>query len=168
MRAAVLTSFAGPDAVTVTDVADPSLPSGHVLLRVDAASIGPWDIQTTTGAFAALGGLTTFPQTLGWDLCGTVERVAADVAGWQPGDRAFGFSPQPWSGIGVFAEQVSLPAELLTAVPDSLDAAVAATLPVVALTADLAVHTAGSDTGTTVLVPARPARSAAWSHNSPR
>ena len=52
----------------------------------------------------------------------------------------------------MFAERASLPADLLAHVPAGLDPVVAATMPVVALTADLAVRAAGAGTGTTVLV----------------
>lgn len=152
MRAVTLRSFDGPSAVDVVDIAEPSLTDGHVLLQMDAAAIGPWDVQTTTGAFTALGGSTTLPQTLGWDVCGTVEGVAPGVTGWRVGDRAFGFSPQPWSGIGVFAERVALPAGLLAPVPSGLNDATAAVLPVVALSADLAVRAAVAGAGVTVLV----------------
>jgi hypothetical protein len=43
MRAVVLNSFDGPDAVCVSEVDDPVAADGQVLVRVEAAAIGPWD-----------------------------------------------------------------------------------------------------------------------------
>ncbi len=152
MRAVVLNSFDGPGAVTVADVAEPVAAAGQVLVRVEAAAVGPWDPQTTYGAFTAIGGVSTFPQILGWDFTGTVVDVGAGVTGWSPGDPVMGYSPQPWTGVGVFAEAASLSAELLTARPVALEINVAATLPVVALTADKAFRESGLAAGATLLV----------------
>jgi len=152
MRAVVLNSFDGPGAITVAEADDPMVTDGQVLVRVEAAAIGPWDPQTTLGAFAAAGGMATFPQILGWDLCGTVAEIGAGVTGLSVGDPVMGYSAQPWTGVGVFAEAASLPAALLTARPAGLDTNVAASLPVVALTADLALREAGLREGATLLV----------------
>jgi NADPH:quinone reductase-like Zn-dependent oxidoreductase len=151
MLAVTLTSFGGPSAITATDTKPPLRADGDVLVRIDAAAIGAWDVQTSQGAFAGAGGLTDFPQVLGWDFAATV--VEPDDDGqWAAGDEVMGFSPQPWSGRGVFAEQAALPAGLLARRPDGLAAADAAALPVSLLTADLAVGAAGLGTGSTVLV----------------
>jgi NADPH2:quinone reductase len=152
MRAVVLNSFDGPGAVTVADVDDPVVADGQVLVRVEAAAVGPWDPQTTVGYYTALGGMATFPQILGWDLSGTVVETGPGVTGWSPGDPVLGYSAQPWTGIGAFAEAVALSAALLTARPDGLDTNLAATLPVVALTADLALRESGLAKDATLLV----------------
>jgi NADPH:quinone reductase-like Zn-dependent oxidoreductase len=126
---------------------------GDVLVRVDAAAVGPWDPQTTEGYFAAAGGLSTFPQIVGWDLSGTLVEIGpGDSTEWSLGDPVMGYSAQPWTGVGVFAEEVSMSTALLTPRPVGLDINVAATLPVVALTADLAVRESGLAEGATLLV----------------
>jgi len=152
MHALVLNSFDGPSAITVTEVDDPIVANGELLVRVDAAAVGPWDPQTTVGYFTAIGGMATFPQILGWDLSGTVVEIGPGVTEWSLGDPVMGYSAQPWTGVGVFAEEVSMSTSLLTRRPVGLDVNVAATLPVVALTADLAVREAGLAEGATLLV----------------
>jgi NADPH:quinone reductase-like Zn-dependent oxidoreductase len=152
MLAAVLNAFDGPDSITAAEIADPVAGPGELLIAVDAAAIGPWDLQSTTGALTGAGGIATFPQTAGWDFCGTVLEAGPGVAGWSPGDRALGFSPQPWSGIGVFAERVALPAAMVAPAPEELDPVIAATLPVASLTADLALREAGVREGSRLLV----------------
>jgi NADPH:quinone reductase-like Zn-dependent oxidoreductase len=145
MRAFVLTGFDGPSATALTEVADPVTGDDSVLVAVQAAGVGAWDAQTSRGAFAGAGGLTTFPQVLGWDFAGTVTRVGTGVTGWQPGDPVLGFSPQPWTGAGAFAEAIAVPASALARRPDGLAVEAAAALPVSILTADLAVRAAVPD-----------------------
>jgi NADPH:quinone reductase len=145
MRAFVLTGFDGPSATALTEVADPVPGDGSVLVAVQAAGVGAWDAQTSRGAFAGAGGLTTFPQVLGWDFAGTVTMVGAGVTDWQPGDPVLGFSPQPWAGAGAFAEAIAVPASALARRPDGLAVEAAAVLPVSILTADLAVRAAVPD-----------------------
>jgi NADPH:quinone reductase-like Zn-dependent oxidoreductase len=152
MRALVLNSFDGPGSVTVAEVDDPIVADGEVLVRVDAAAVGSWDPQTTVGYFTAIGGIDTFPQILGWDLSGTVVEIGPGVTGLSVGDAVMGYSAQPWTGIGVFADEVSMSAALLIPRPVGLDMNVAATLPVVALTADMAVREAGLADGAALLV----------------
>ena len=66
MRALVVESFTGPDGVTVREVPDPFLAEpGSVLVEVKAAALGPWDIGTSHGGFAGMGGATTFPRSSG-------------------------------------------------------------------------------------------------------
>jgi NADPH:quinone reductase-like Zn-dependent oxidoreductase len=147
MRAFVLTGFDGPSATALTEVADPVTGDDSVLVAVQAAGVGAWDAQTSRGAFAGAGGLTTFPQVLGWDFAGTVTRVGTGVTDWQPGDPVLGFSPQPWAGAGAFAEAIAVPASTLARRPAGLAVEAAAALPVSVLTADLAVRAAVPDAG---------------------
>jgi NADPH:quinone reductase-like Zn-dependent oxidoreductase len=147
MRALVLIGFDGPSATALTEVADPVTGDDSVLVAVQAAGVGAWDAQTSRGAFAGAGGLTTFPQVLGWDFAGTVTRVGTGVTDWQPGDPVLGFSPQPWAGAGAFAEAIAVPASALARRPAGLAVEAAAALPVSILTADLAVRAAVPDAG---------------------
>jgi NADPH:quinone reductase-like Zn-dependent oxidoreductase len=47
MRAFVLTSFDGPTATALTEVADPVTGDDSVLVAVQAAGVGAWDAQTS-------------------------------------------------------------------------------------------------------------------------
>ncbi len=152
MRALVLNSFDGPTATTIADVAQPALQPGQVSVDVEAAGIGAWDLQTTYGAFTGMGGRADFPQVLGWDFTGTISAIGVGVADWSVGEPVLGFSAQPWTGSGVFAEQVAVDAATLSRRPAGLDVAAAAALPVSGLTADLAVSTAAITAADTVLV----------------
>lgn len=152
MRALTLTSFGGLDGVVLTDVAEPEMPDDAVTVRVHAVALAKWDVTTTEGVFVAMGGMTTFPQVLGWDFAGVISSAGSSVAGWEPGDRVLGFSPQPWTGIGVIAELVVLPPSMIAALPAELDFIAGATLPVTCLTAQQIVDASGLRDGTAALV----------------
>jgi NADPH:quinone reductase len=152
MRALTLTSFGGLDGVVLTDVAEPEMPDDAVTVRVHAVALAKWDVTTTEGVFVAMGGMTTFPQVLGWDFAGVISSAGSSVAGWEPGDRVLGFSPQPWTGTGVIAELVVLPPSMIAALPAELDFIAGATLPVTCLTAQQIVDAGGLRDGTAALV----------------
>ena len=142
MRAVVLTSFAGPDALELVDVPDPTAGDGEELVSVRAASVGPWDLSVTRGAFAAAGGSSEFPQVQGWDFSGeTVD-----------GRRVLGCVAQPWMGVGAFAEQIAVSSAILAPLPEALGFAEGSILPVSGLAARLLVETADVSEGDLVLV----------------
>ena len=99
-----------------------------------------------------MGGITTFPQVLGWDFAGVIASVGSSVTDWEAGDRVLGFSPQPWTGIGVIADLVVLSPFLIAALPAELDFIAGATLPVTSLAAQQIVDAGGLQDGTTALV----------------
>lgn len=152
MRAITITAFEGASGMRVAEVPEPTVSAGSVLVSVDAAAIGPWDAMTATGMFVGMGGSSALPQTAGWDVAGTVIDLAPDVTELAIGDRVAGFSAQPWTGIGVFAERVAFPAALLAKVPTAVTSEVAATLPVAGMTAGLVLQTADLSSGDTALV----------------
>jgi NADPH:quinone reductase-like Zn-dependent oxidoreductase len=142
VRAVVLNSFAGVDGLELSEAPEPTPAEGEVLVRVRAASIGPWDLANASGAFVAAGGSSDFPQVQGWDFAGE----SAD------GRRVVGFVPQPWMGVGALAEQISAPASILATVPEGLGFPEASALPVCALTARLLVDAVAVGDGDVVLV----------------
>jgi NADPH:quinone reductase len=142
MRAIVLTSFAGLDGLELAQVPDPVPREGEQLVKVRAASLGPWDRYSPEGAFVAMGGSSSFPQVQGWDFAGeTID-----------GRRVLGFVPQPWMGVGAFAEQIAVPSAILAPLPEALGYPEGSTLPVCGLTARLLVEAAAVSGGDVVLV----------------
>jgi NADPH:quinone reductase len=142
MRAVILTSFGGLKALELADLPEPTPGEGEELVTVRAAALGPWDLSAPDGYFQQLGGSTTFPQVQGWDFAGQT----AD------GRRVLGFTAQPWMGVGALGEQIAMPAALLAPLPDGLDWAQGAALPVSALTARLLNEAAELSEGDLVLV----------------
>jgi NADPH2:quinone reductase len=83
----------------------------------------------------------------GWDLAGTVQRVAADASGPAAGARVVGLV---WRGA--WAELVAVPTSQLAVLPSTVTEAGAATLPTVGLTALRALDLAGAHLAKRVLV----------------
>ena len=142
MRAVILTSFGGLEALELADLPEPTPGEGEEVVSVRAVALGPWDLSAADGYFRQLGGSTAFPQAQGWDFAGQT----AD------GHRVLGFTAQPWMGVGALAEQIAMPAVLLAPLPDGLDWAQGAALPVTALTARLLNEAAKVSEGDLVLV----------------
>jgi NADPH:quinone reductase-like Zn-dependent oxidoreductase len=142
VRAVVLNSFAGLEGLELSKVPDLTPADGEQLVQVRAASLGPWDLAGADGAFAATGGSGNFPQVQGWDFAGETE----------DGHRVLGFVPQPWMGVGAFAEQISVPSTILAPVPDPLGFPEASALPVSALAARLLADAAAVGDGELVLI----------------
>jgi NADPH:quinone reductase len=142
MHAIVLTSFSGVDGLELAEVVDPVPAEGEQLVHVRAASLGPWDIASSQGAFAAAGGSTSFPQVQGWDFAGETE----------DGRRVLGFVAQPWMGVGALAERIAVPSAILATLPGALGFAEGSAIPVCALTARLLLDAAGVSEGDVVVV----------------
>jgi threonine dehydrogenase-like Zn-dependent dehydrogenase len=74
----------------------------------------------------------------GWDFAGVAETAAADGSGPKPGTRVVGILPS-----GAWAERVNCRTHAVAALPDAVDDAEAATLPVAGLTALHALRQGG-------------------------
>ena len=87
MHAVIVRNFGGLDALSYELVPRPAPDVGQVVLRVMAASVGPWDAWVREGKSIVPQPL---PLILGSDFSGTVETVGAGVSGFEPGDAVFG------------------------------------------------------------------------------
>ena len=142
MRAVVLNSFTGIEGLELTEVPDPAAGDGEELVHVRAASLGPWDLSSTDGAFVAMGGSGEFPQVQGWDFAGET----------RDGRRVLGFVAQPWMGVGALAERIAVPSAILATLPETLGFEQGSALPVCGLTARLLVEAAAVKEGDLVLI----------------
>jgi NADPH:quinone reductase-like Zn-dependent oxidoreductase len=133
MKAVVIDQIGAP--ATVRDVARPEPQPGEVLIKVQAASVNPFDEKVRMGA---LQGQVPhqFPLTLGFDLAGTVERLGASASRFQPDEPVFGEVFKSVLHDGSYAEYVTVPdAAPLARQPRTLGAVEAAALPMAGLTA---------------------------------
>ena len=90
------------------------------------------DILNLTGAVRLIQDYK-MPLTLGNECAGIVEKVGSHVTRFQPGDRVY--SRLPISRLGAFAEYAAVPALDAARMPERLDFATAAAIPLTGLTA---------------------------------
>ncbi|MFF3941802.1 NADP-dependent oxidoreductase [Streptomyces phaeofaciens] len=147
MRAAVVTSFGGPEAVEIVDVAVPEPGAGEVRLKVAAAALNPVDAGVRAGVFGGAGR----QLGLGWDIAGTVDAVGT-AAAWEVGDEVVALHYGMGTALGSHAEYVVVPADAVAKAPATVDAPHAATLPLNALTAAQALDLLALDPGQSLVV----------------
>jgi NADPH:quinone reductase-like Zn-dependent oxidoreductase len=152
MRAVTVTGLGGPEVLQLVEMPDPVAGDGQVLVRVRAACVQPADLGARTGMIP--GGPVPPPFLPGWDFAGEVVAAGAGVADLAAGDRVVGMVP--WyltrGTPGAYAEYVAADADWVVALPDGLDFAAAATVPLNALSASRVLAVAGLTEPTTVLV----------------
>src|SRR3954462_7329363 len=133
MKAAGIYENGGPDVLRYQDVPDPECPDGHVVVDVEAISIEGGDLLHRAGAE-----LPSVPHAVGYLAAGTVTEVGAGVE-----DRAVGDRIVTLNAAGSHASKRAVPALSTWPIPDGLDAARAACIPVAYGTAQECLFTAG-------------------------
>ena len=126
MKALVITSLSGPDALAIQDTAEPILNAGQTLVRVAAGGLNFADFMTTEGGYP---GTPPPPLIAGREFAGTEENT---------GHRVMGYIQ--WAA---FAEKVAAQPHMLWPVPDHWTDEEAAAFPVNYFTAYLGYWQAG-------------------------
>ncbi|MFF0905122.1 UNVERIFIED_CONTAM: NADP-dependent oxidoreductase [Kocuria sp. CPCC 205316] len=134
MKALTYARYGGPEVLELTDLPEPKVPPGWVLVKVRSAAINPVDWMIMAGGLDPLMEVQ-FPVVPGWDVSGVVESVGIDVPEWAPGDEVISYARTDWVHGGTMAEYVALPSRLLAPKPASVDWDRAASLPLAGLTA---------------------------------
>ncbi|HEX6536488.1 MAG TPA: medium chain dehydrogenase/reductase family protein [Gemmatimonadaceae bacterium] len=173
-RGVVLDRTGGPEVLRLATLPTPVPGPGEVLVRVAAAGVAFAQVMMRHGTYPYA---PPFPFTPGAEVVGNVVAVGPEVSEWSVGDRVAAFS-----SIGGYAELALLSARSLVRVPDGLDAAAVAALPMNYVTAyqllhrvamvrageTVLVHGAGGGVGTALLQLARLAGVTVVGTESPR
>jgi NADPH:quinone reductase-like Zn-dependent oxidoreductase len=126
MKALVITSLSGPDALTIQDTAEPALKPGQTLVRVAAGGLNFADFMTAQGGYP---GTPPPPLIAGREFSGIDEAT---------GRRVMGYTQ--WAA---FAEKVAAYPSMLWPVPEHWSDEQAAAFPVNYFTAYLGYWQAG-------------------------
>jgi NADPH:quinone reductase-like Zn-dependent oxidoreductase len=136
MKAVVLEEYGGPEKLKFEgNVADPQISGNTVLIAATAASVNPIDWKMRSGARKKDFPLS-FPAILGRDVSGIVQAVGSEVKHFKPGDRVLALSN------ATYAELVAVKDSDVTHLPEGLEIADAAAIPLIALTGDQLVRVA--------------------------
>jgi NADPH:quinone reductase len=143
MKAAVIFENGRPDVLRYEDLPDPECPEGCVLIDVEAISIEGGDLLAR-----AASPPPSVPHIVGYLAAGTVLHVGEGVE-----DRAVGDRVVTLNMSGSHASKRAVPAMSTWSIPNGLDAARAACVPVAFGTAQECLFTAGSlEGGQTALI----------------
>jgi NADPH2:quinone reductase len=131
MRAAAIDRFGGPEVLKIHTLPIPKITAQEVLIEVDTAGVGIWDLHQRDGKWAER---EDFPLILGSDGSGVVADVGARVRRLKAGDRVYAYGYDNPKG-GFYAEYVAVAARKVAPFPKTLDMLRAGGLPTIGLTA---------------------------------
>jgi NADPH:quinone reductase len=143
MKAAVYYETGDPSVFRYEDVPDPACHPRGIVVKVEAVSIEGGDVLHRAG-----GEMTGRPHIVGYQCAGTIVEAGDQVRDRAPGQRVVVTTPH-----GSHAERVSVPATSSWLVPDGMEIAVAACVPIAFGTADDCLFEFGRlQAGETVLI----------------
>jgi NADPH:quinone reductase-like Zn-dependent oxidoreductase len=122
--------FGPPEVMRFERVPRPKPGPGEILVKVEAAGVGPWDGWIRAGNSALPQPL---PLTLGSDLSGEIVTVGPGVSELRVGDQVYGVTNLQFTGA--YAEYALASAGMVSSKPISLTHVEAASVPVIAVTA---------------------------------
>ena len=146
MKALLLVSTDGPEAVRVADVETPEPGPGEVRVAIKAASVNHRELFIAHGQYPGM----TVPSVMGCDGAGVIDMVGEGVTGASLGDEVVLYPARQWGPLrdtpaadfgllgmpfpGTIAEYVCVPAENLAPKPAFMTWEEAGAMPLTALT----------------------------------
>jgi NADPH:quinone reductase-like Zn-dependent oxidoreductase len=147
MRTAHFYTYGGPEQLVIEHIPRPEPQIGEVLVRVYAAGVNPIDWKVRKGVFKDVRPVP-LPFTPGSELAGTVELLGPGVTGFKIGQAVYGRGAK-----GAYADYAVIPADSLAPKPRNISFDQAASVPVGARTAWIALFSlADLQAGQRVLV----------------
>jgi NADPH:quinone reductase len=158
MKAIVISSFGGPEVLSLREVEEPEPSRLELRVKVHATALNRADLLQRRGHYPPPPGVR--PDIPGLEYAGVVDSLGAGVSRFRKGDRVMGLLPG-----GGYAEKIVTPEGMTVPVPPNLSLEEAAALPEVFMTAydalfvrvrlaigeTLLIHAAGSGVGTAAL-----------------
>jgi NADPH:quinone reductase-like Zn-dependent oxidoreductase len=132
LKAIVINQYGGKEVLKQTEIERPDISDDQVLVEVHATSINPIDWKLREGYLKEMLPFE-FPIILGWDVAGTIAEIGKNVSSFKKGDRVFA-RPET-TNRGTYAEYTAVDSHLLAKMPDEMNYADAAAIPLAGLTA---------------------------------
>lgn len=135
MKAVVIDRFGGPDELVMRDVPVPSIEDDEVLIKVEYAGVGRWDIFEREGGYNEMLGLhSKFPYILGSEGSGVIYAKGKNVGNFAKGDKVYASGFLNPKG-GFYAEFVAIDSKYVSKITDSITLQEASIIAGVGLTA---------------------------------
>ncbi len=151
MKAMILNEYGDNAEFQLTELPQPSVKAGHVVVRVAATSVNTVDTMIRQmGKDLPLS--PDLPAVLGMDFTGTIEAVGEGITDFVPGDEVYGCAGGLADLQGTLAEYMLADAKLIAHKPKTLSMREAAALPLVGITAYEGLQRPGAQAGQKVLV----------------
>jgi synaptic vesicle membrane protein VAT-1 len=125
----------GYDRLQLETAPDPRPGAGEVRIAVTHAGVNYADVVVRMGLYESAKKLVGWPITPGFEVAGVVDAVGADVEDLKPGDAVLALTL-----FNGYSSSLAVPRAQVFAIPPGIDAAQAAGIPTVFLTAWFALH----------------------------
>ena len=149
MKAFALTAFGQPGSIH--EVPEPKPGDGQVRVRVEAASLNPFDNAVLQG-YLKDRMEHRFPLIPAGDFSGTVDSLGSGVQGFSVGDPVFGVTGKMFLGEGTLAEKTTASAGTIAKRPHSIKDVEASALPLAGVSALMCVDAAAPKAKDVVVV----------------
>jgi NADPH:quinone reductase-like Zn-dependent oxidoreductase len=136
MQAIQFAEYGEPSVLTLAEIDTPTPGPGQVLVKVGAAGVNPFDAKIRRGYLHWFYPVS-FPFIPGADFAGEVVALGEGVGSLAVGDKVWGLTRPGFPGS--YAEYAALHAQAIVKMPAGLDFAAAASVPMGALTAWIAL-----------------------------
>jgi NADPH:quinone reductase-like Zn-dependent oxidoreductase len=151
MAAVTFAAFGPPEVLQITELPVPEPGRGEVVVRVVASTVNPTDLLMRSGAQAAMMAGLSPPFIAGMEFSGHIQKAGPEVD-LPVGAAVIGVvNPRTPSG-GAHAQFVRAPATSVAPLERQVDLVAAATVPMNALTALMALEWLGLPAGSSLLV----------------
>lgn len=151
MKAAIFNALgSAEDVLVVSEVEEPSLAHGEVLVRIHCSAVNPSDVKKRAGAFPdLLNDGFIIPHS---DGAGVIEAVGHGVPFSRIGERVWVYQAQYARRFGTAAEYVALPTNRAVVLPDSAGFDDGACMGIPAMTAHRCIFSDGPVADKTILI----------------
>jgi NADPH:quinone reductase-like Zn-dependent oxidoreductase len=138
-----------PEVLRIEDLEVGAPAAGEVRVRIEAIGLNRSEAAFRAGLYPVRPRL---PAPMGYEACGVIEAVGADVKGLEPGQRVCVLPTYRLGEYGVYAERAIVPARSVMPAPPGLTAIEAASIWMQYLTAMAIIEVAQATVGDYVII----------------
>lgn len=132
MKTLVYNRFGGTEVLELIEVAEPTINSAEILVKVKNVSLNPIEWKFRKGELKMMSG-KKFPQFVGGEFSGIIEKVGSSVSEYKIGDEVFGFINRKRGGA--IQEKVAVTSDLIVHKPQNVSFETASAISVVGIAA---------------------------------